>query len=112
MTAITAVADPSSVRHPFSTLGNVARRNPPVVPADTTRDVWRRQMAAIGARTPQERIVEWEQLNRAAAKMEADAVRRRHPEYTERQVVIATMRLRYGDDLVTAACPDEPLVEP
>ncbi len=69
-------------------------------------------MAAIGARTPQQRLIEWEHLNRAAAKMEADAVRRRHPEYTERQVVIAVMRLRYGDELVGAACPGEPLVDP
>ena len=39
--------------------------------------------------------------------MEADGIRRRHPDYDDRQVLLAAARLRYGDDLVRAAWPRE-----
>ena len=87
-------------------------RNPPFVPADTTADVWRRQMRAIALRSVAERFDEWAQLNRAVAIMEADGIRRRHPGYNDRQVMLAAARMRYGDDLVGAAWPGEPLVDP
>ncbi|HEV7721498.1 MAG TPA: hypothetical protein VGO60_09445 [Iamia sp.] len=89
-----------------------ARRNPPVVPADTTPDVWRRQMAAIATKPVAARLAEWEALNRAGAHMEAAAVRRRHPDYDDHDVLLALTRLRYGDDLVRDAWPDEPLRDP
>ncbi len=82
------------------------------MPQDTSVNVWRRQMAAIAARTPVERLAEWEQLNTAAAAMEVSAVRRRHPGYTDREVTLALMRLHHGDELVRAACPDDHLVDP
>lgn len=87
-------------------------RNPPVVPADTTADVWRRQMAIIAAKPVAVRLAEWEALNRAGAQMEDAAVRRRHPDYGDHDVRLALVRLRYGDDLVRGAWPDEPLREP
>ncbi|HEU5149131.1 MAG TPA: hypothetical protein VFU19_01465 [Iamia sp.] len=89
-----------------------ARPNPPVVPADTSPEVWRRQMAAIGAKTVGQRIAEWEALNRAGAEMEEAAVRRRHPDYDDHDVHLALVRLRYGDALVRGAWPDEPLRDP
>ncbi|HYN31621.1 MAG TPA: hypothetical protein VES40_03275 [Ilumatobacteraceae bacterium] len=89
----------------------MARRNPPLIPADTSEEVWRRQMQAIAERSIAERLDEWQQLNEAVARMEADGIRRRHPDYDDRQVLLAVVRLRYGDDLVRAAWPDEPLVD-
>jgi hypothetical protein len=88
------------------------RRNPPVVPADTSPTVWRRQVAASAAKSVTERLVEWEALNRAGAHMEEVAVRRRHPEYDDHDVLLALTRLRYGDDLVRGAWPGEPLRDP
>jgi hypothetical protein len=44
--------------------------------------------------------------------MEADSVRRRHPQYTKQEVFLAQVRLRYGDDVVRAAWPEDSLVEP
>ena len=41
--------------------------------------------------------------------MEADAVRRQHPEFSDRETLIELMRRRYGDTLVSAACPDASL---
>lgn len=89
----------------------VSSRNPPVVPADTSPDVWRRQMDAIASRSVEDRMEEWAALNQAVAQMEADAVRRRHPGYSDRQVFLALVRKRYGDDLVGRAWPGEPLVD-
>jgi hypothetical protein len=88
-----------------------ARRNPPVVPADTTPEVWR-QMAVLAAKPVADRLAEWEALNRAGAEMEEAAVRRRHPDYDDHDVHLALVRLRYGDDLVLGAWPDEPLRDP
>ena len=64
-------------------------------------------MAAIAARTIPERVAEWVQLNRGVAKMAEEAVRRRHPEYDDRQVFLALVRQYHGDDLVRglARCP-------
>lgn len=68
-------------------------------------------MATVGRRSVEDRLLEWAELNRAVAQMEAEAVRRRHPEYTDRQVFLALVRKRYGDDLFASAWPNEPLVD-
>ena len=70
------------------------------------------QMAAVAARSRAERLAEWAGLNRAVSKMEADGIRRRHPDYDDQQVLRAQARLRYGDELVAAAWPGEPLLDP
>jgi hypothetical protein len=90
----------------------MASRNPPAIPADTTEEVWRLQMAAISRRTGDERLTEWVELNRAVARMEADGIRQRHPDYDDHQVLLAAARLRYGDELVGDAWPNDPLCDP
>jgi hypothetical protein len=91
---------------------DMVRRNPPVVPADTSPDVWRRQMEAIAARSPAERLAEWTEFNVTMSRLEAEAVRRRHPYHDDDQVLRALVRHRYGDELTGAAWPDRALVEP
>jgi hypothetical protein len=90
----------------------VARNNPPAIPADTTPEVWWRQMDAIAARPVRERAAESAALNRAVADMQADAIRRRHPDYTERQVFLALVKQRYGAELAEAAWPECRSVSP
>ncbi len=90
----------------------MARRNPPLIPSDTSEDVWKRQMQAVAERSVEERLDEWQQLNQAVARMEADGIRRRHPDYDDRQVLLAAARIRYGDALVRAAWPRDALVDP
>ena len=92
-------------------MSSMSARNPPIVPADTSVNVWRRQLDAIAKRSVADRFDEWQQLNDAMAKMEADGVRRRHPDYDDHTVLLALVRLRYGDALVRAAWPNEALVE-
>ncbi len=69
-------------------------------------------MDAIARRTPAERLVEWDALNSAIALMEANGVRRRHPQYSEREVFLAIVRRRHGDELFQAAWPGVPLLQP
>lgn len=63
-------------------------------------------MEAIGNRSVAARLAEWEALNRAGAKMEADGVRRLHPEFSDRQVFLTLVRRRYGDELACEIWPD------
>ena len=81
-------------------------RNPVAIPADTSPEVWRIQMEAIARRSVAERMAEWAALNREVAAMEADGVRRQHPGYTERQVFLALVRQRYGEELAFEVWPD------
>jgi hypothetical protein len=39
-------------------------------------------------------------------------IRRRHPAYTEPDVIAAYRRLTLGDELVRQVYPDQPLVDP
>lgn len=69
-------------------------------------------MAAIGIRTASERLAEWESFNAEMSRLEADAARRRHPDYDDGQMLRALVRRRYGDELARAAWPGLDLVEP
>jgi len=73
--------------------------------------VWQRRMAAASARSVADRLEEWAAICRATADMHADAIRRRHPAYSERHVFLALVRARYGDELYAAAWPGEPFLD-
>ena len=64
------------------------------------------QMEAIGRRTASERLAEWEALNRMGTEMEADAVRRLHPEFTDREVFLTLVTRRYGAELACEIWPE------
>jgi hypothetical protein len=63
-------------------------------------------MKAIGRRSVAERLAEWEALNRKGAEMEAQAVRRLHPGFTDREVFLTLVRRRYGDEVACEIWPD------
>ena len=85
--------------------------NPAAIPADTSPEVWMRQMAAIAARAIDDRLDEWAQLNRGVARMTEQALRRRHPDYDDRHVFLALVRQLYGDDLALQVWPGAAAVE-
>lgn len=87
----------------------MSSRNPPVVPTDTSTEVWRRQMNEIAALSPEERLSRWAARQAALDEVWRAALVRRHPDYDEHDVVLAATRHFHGDDLVRAAWPDEPL---
>ena len=76
-----------------------------VIPADTSPDVWRVQMRALGVMTMQQRLALWEQLNDEFAAMEEASVRRQHPEYSEEEVRAELVCRRLGAELARAAWP-------
>lgn len=69
-------------------------------------------MDAIRVRSVSERLEEWRQLNAAGAMMEESAVRSRHPEYSDREVFLALVVARYGEELAHEVWPDSVGVEP
>ena len=69
-------------------------------------------MAAIAERSVADRLEEWKALNAAVIRMEADGIRRRHPDYDDEQVHRAQVRLRHGDELARCAWPSCELVDP
>lgn len=86
--------------------------NPSVVPTDTDRESWQLQMKAIAGRSVEDRLAEWEQLNRGAMRMATEAIRRRHPDYDDHMLFLALVRRLYGDELALAVWPETALVEP
>lgn len=85
--------------------------NPAAIPADTSREAWKRQMAALAQRSIADRLDEWAQLNRGVNRMAEQAVRRRHPDYDDRQVFLALVRRLYGDQLAFEVWPEAAAVE-
>lgn len=64
-------------------------------------------MAALGALSPRQRLDLWEELNAQLADLEERAVRRQHPGFDDREVLIELVRRRYGVELVDAVWPDQ-----
>jgi len=75
------------------------------IPADTSPDVWRAQMRAMGALTVAQRLALWEQLNEALEQMERAAILRQHPDFTEEEQQAEFVRRRHGADLARAVWP-------
>ena len=51
-------------------------------------------------------------LSQAVRRASMAGIRRRHPEYSEADVLVALARLVYGDDLVRRAWPGHGLRDP
>ena len=71
------------------------------VPADTSPEVWRMQMSALGAMTPEQRLALWEESQRQFSLMEDVAMRRLHPDFSDYQILVELVRARYGDELAS-----------
>jgi len=71
------------------------------VPADTSPEVWRMQMSALGELTPERRLELWAEFQKQFAMMEESAMRRLHPNFNENQILVELVRARYGDELAS-----------
>ena len=79
----------------------VNAKNLIVVPADTSPDVWQMQMNALGAMTPEQRLALWEESQKQFSLMEDAAMRRLHPEFSDHQILVELVRVRYGNELAS-----------
>jgi hypothetical protein len=75
------------------------------IPADTTEEAARVQWEVLRRLTPEKRLQQAFQMTADLQRRLADGVRQRHPEYDERQVRLAVIRLRLGDELFRAVYP-------
>ncbi len=82
----------------------------PFLPADTSLEAIRVQHSVYQRMTPEQR---WElsiQMTEDTRAISAAGVRSRHPEYTERQVELAVIRMILGEDLFSKAYPGENVI--
>lgn len=79
----------------------VNAKNSIVVPADTSPEVWQMQMNALGAMTPEQRLALWEESQKQFSLMEDAAMRRLHPEFSDHQILVELVRVRYGNELAS-----------
>ena len=79
----------------------MAVKNSTIVPADTSPEVWRMQMSALGAMTPEQRLALCEESQRQFSLMEDVAMRRLHPDFSDYQILVELVRARYGDELAS-----------
>jgi len=77
----------------------VISKNPSAVPADTSPEIWKMQMKAVGEMTVEQRVAIWEDTQEEFAIMEAAAMRRSHPSFNDYEILVELVRARYGDEL-------------
>jgi hypothetical protein len=78
---------------------------PSIVPRDTSIEAFRVQLELYRQMPPEARLqqaLEWSEAMREIAR---SGVRARHPEYSDREVQLATIRLCLGDSLFREAYP-------
>jgi hypothetical protein len=76
---------------------------------DTSAALEERQFAVYRAMSPERRVELAFEMSEAARRLALDGVRQRHPEYSERDVFMALMRMLHGDEMVQRAWPGEAL---
>lgn len=79
----------------------------PYLPADTSLDAARVQHAVYRRMTPERRLRLACQMSDSIRTLSATGVRARHPEYSDRQVTLAVIRMTLGEDLFRRAYPGE-----
>ena len=75
-------------------------------PLDTTQEAGNLQMDIFRRIGPEQRLQAGLALSRTCRELLREGVRRRHPDYDERQVLLAAIRLTLPDDLFSQAYPE------
>jgi hypothetical protein len=78
-----------------------------ITPFDTSLEATRIHHELWRNRSGESRWKDAFEMNEALRCVAESTVRRRHPEYSERQVQLAVIRLRYGEELFRQAFPNE-----
>lgn len=82
----------------------------PSIPADTTAEAMRVQLDVYRRMAPQQCLEMACRMSDSARRLSAAGVRARHPEYDERKVELAVIRLMLGEELFRTAFPNEDVV--
>lgn len=81
-------------------------------PLDTTDEAWAIQLEIYRHMPPAERLRIGLELSAMSRRLLRDGIRRRHPEYTDREVELATIRALLPRELFHAAYPGIPELPP
>jgi hypothetical protein len=76
-----------------------------IVPFDTTIDMFRAQLDISRRMSPESRLQQALQWSEQAWDLSRAGIRARHPDYSEREVELANIRLRIGDELFREVYP-------
>lgn len=68
-------------------------------PADTSPEVWKIYVEALGRMAPGEKIARSLELTKTVQSLAEAGLRRRHPEATDRQILLMRVRRELGDEL-------------
>jgi hypothetical protein len=79
----------------------------PFLPADTSLEAVRIQHAIYRRMPAEERLRHAFEMTASAHALAAAGVRARHPDYTDRQVRLAVIRLTLGEELFRRVYPGE-----
>jgi hypothetical protein len=79
---------------------------------DTSQDAASAQLAAYRRMMPEARLRAGLELTAMARRLLAAGIRKRHPEYDDDQVRLASIRLWLGPNLFRAAYPHELELDP
>lgn len=79
---------------------------------DTSPDARDVQMAIYRKMSPQQRLQVALQLSQTGRRLLGEGIRLRHPEYSDQELRLATIRAWLGADLFRTAYPDEPELDP
>ena len=74
-------------------------------PVDTSSVAERKQLDILRSFSPEKRLKIAIDLTQTSRNLLSAGVRQRHPEYDERQVALAVIRLTLPDDVFLAAYP-------
>jgi hypothetical protein len=73
---------------------------------DTAKDTEKKQIEILRHMGPEGRLRAAIELSRTSRKVLSEGVRRRHPDYDERQIRLETIRLTLAKELFRAAYPE------
>ncbi len=79
----------------------------PYLPADTSLEAIRVQHAIYRRMPPEQRLRLACQMSDSIRVVAADGVRARHPDYNQRQVQLAVIRMTLGEELFRRVYPEE-----
>jgi hypothetical protein len=81
-------------------------------PVDTTPEAEKIQLNIFRRMGPERRLQAGLALSRTCRELLRAGVRRRHPDYDERQIQLAVIRLTLPEDLFSAAYPEARDIQP
>jgi len=81
-------------------------------PRDTSAQAHEVQLAIYRAMSPERRVEIAVEMSEDLRRIARDAIRQRHPEYSDGQVVRALVALLYGRDLSRRAWPEGEIPAP